>query len=245
MNGGKNMVTRANSRRSSALQLARRTATVSVPLGVALLAAVATVGIGAVISTQSQSGTRLNATTTSHSKARRASAMLHAANGSPVGSVTFRTRAGRTEVEAKIQLSQGMTAIDAFHGFHIHANDKPENGTGCVADPNLAPATWFASADGHLTEPGMTHSQHLGDMPSVLVNADGTAEIDFTTSRLTIADLANRAVVLHAGPDNFGNVPVGAGPEQYTANSTAAMDKTAATGNSGDRIACGVITIDH
>ena len=52
--------------------------------------------------------------------------------------------------------------------------------------------------------------------------------------------MIGRAVVLHAGPDNFGNVPVGPNADQYTAGSTA-LAKTQATGNAGDRFACGVI----
>jgi superoxide dismutase, Cu-Zn family len=79
-------------------------------------------------------------------------------------------------------------------------------------------------------------------MPSVLLNQDGTATLEFIDSRLDVATLAGRAVVLHAGADNFGNVPAGAGAEQYTPNSGAATTKTADTGNAGDRIACGVIT---
>jgi Cu-Zn family superoxide dismutase len=63
----------------------------------------------------------------------------------------------------------------------------------------------------------------------------------FTTDRFTPAGVVGRAVVLHAGPDNFGNVPMGSAADQYTANSPAAVVKTQATGNSGDRVACGVV----
>ena len=80
-------------------------------------------------------------------------------------------------------------------------------------------------------------------MPSLLVNDDGTATLESLSSRMRIADLLNRAVVLHAGPDNFANVPTGTLPDQYSANSPAATDKSAATGNAGDRIACGVVEL--
>ncbi len=80
-------------------------------------------------------------------------------------------------------------------------------------------------------------------MPSLLVNGDGSATLKFTSTRLSIDDLSNRAVMLHAGADNFGNIPTGSGADQYTANSPAATDKTAATGNAGDRIACGLINL--
>ena len=61
------------------------------------------------------------------------------------------------------------------------------------------------------------------------------------TDRFSIDELDGRAVVLHAGPDNFGAVPLGPGPDQYTPNGPAAVDATGKTGNAGKRIACGVI----
>jgi Cu/Zn superoxide dismutase len=48
-------------------------------------------------------------------------------------------------------------------------------------------------------------------------------------------------VIFHAAADNFGNVPLGAEPDKYAANSQAAIDLTNATGNAGARLACGVI----
>jgi Cu-Zn family superoxide dismutase len=80
-------------------------------------------------------------------------------------------------------------------------------------------------------------------MPPVLLNADGEADLKFTTGRLTLSQLEQRAVVFHAGADNLGNVPVGTATDAYTPNSPAATAKTAATGNAGDRVACGVIKI--
>jgi len=56
-----------------------------------------------------------------------------------------------------------------------------------------------------------------------------------------VADIVGRAIVVHAGADNYANVPLGANADQYTANSQAAIDKTAATGNAGDRLLCGVV----
>jgi Cu-Zn family superoxide dismutase len=82
---------------------------------------------------------------------------------------------------------------------------------------------------------------HQGDLPSPLVLADGTALIKFTTDRIEPADLRGRAVVLHARPDNFGNIPVGAATTDYTPNSGAATKLTAGTGNASVRVACGLI----
>jgi superoxide dismutase, Cu-Zn family len=174
---------------------------------------------------------------------RQARAVLRTADGSALGSVTFRRRGTGTELTAKLTLNPGLSATDAFHGFHVHANNNPENGSGCLADPSQPPATWFTSADGHLAEAGQKHGHHSGDLPSLLVNADGTAVTEFLTGRVDVADLLGRAVVLHAGADNFADVPTGSLPDQYTANSAAATDRTAATGNAGDRIACGVVEL--
>ena len=47
-------------------------------------------------------------------------------------------------------------------------------------------------------------------MPSLLVNADGTASAAFETDRFTIRQLRDAdgsAVMVHAGPDNFANIP--------------------------------------
>lgn len=222
------------------------TVVVAVPLGVISVVALGNLGFDSANHaghTPSARSNDLRVETASRSRARVASTILRAANGSRVGTVRFETKGSRTVVEAKIKLPAGTGAVNAFHGFHIHANNKPENGNGCLADPAQPQATWFVSADGHFSELGQKHEQHTGDMPSPLVNDDGTAVIEFTSTRLDVNDLADRAVVLHAGPDNFGNVPTGVGPDQYTANSTAATDKTAATGNSGDRLACGVVKV--
>jgi Cu-Zn family superoxide dismutase len=174
-----------------------------------------------------------------------AEATLRTADGTKVGWTTFTVTRDKTYVRVWLNLRRtpGLTALDAFHGFHIHANDVPANGAGCLADPAQPPATWFVSADGHLTEPGRTHGAHTGDMPPLLVNADGEADLKFTTGRLTLSQLSKRAVVFHAGPDNLGHVPVGTATDAYSPNSPAATAKTAATGNAGDRVACGVIKV--
>jgi Cu/Zn superoxide dismutase len=55
------------------------------------------------------------------------------------------------------------------------------------------------------------------------------------------ADLAGAVVIVHALADNYNNVPRGSKPDQYTANSAAAITLTDDTGNAGDRIGCGAI----
>ena len=226
----------------------RWTARVATPIGAAAAIALIATGIaGATGDGASWTGTPdgVAPAAAAQHRPREVSTVLKTADGTAIGTVRFRRKSGRTVVQANITLPTGLTAMDAFHGFHVHANNKPENGDGCLADPTQPASTWFVSADGHLAEPGQTHSHHTGDMPSLLVKSDGTALIEFADDRFDLADLVGRAVVLHAQPDNFGQVPTGSGADQYTANSGAATDKTAATGNAGDRIACGVLTLQR
>lgn len=167
-------------------------------------------------------------------------ATLRDPRGTTVGSVIFTDRGRSTEVAVSLRKNRYVTR-GAFHGLHIHANNSPDGGRNCIADPAADPTTWFVSADGHLSEPGQTHGLHNGDLSSPLVQADGTAKLTFSTDRIDPQDLRGKAVVLHANADNFGNVPVGTGAEQYTANTAAAGEKTAKTGNAGNRVACGVL----
>ena len=78
-------------------------------------------------------------------------------------------------------------------------------------------------------------------MPSPLVLDDGSALLSFTNRIDPLSDAVGRAIILHEGLDNFGNIPVGTGPTQYTANSPDAITLTQNTGNAGNRIGCGVI----
>lgn len=173
---------------------------------------------------------------TAHDHSTRAT--LATSDGVKIGSVEFRTDDGHTEVRVRLA---GTPGLDAFHGFHIHANDVATNGVGCVADPGAASSTWFVSADGHYNPTTQTHSHHVGDMPVVYVNGDGTVETRFRIDKIVPGDLVGKVVILHAGADNYANIPLGTGPTQYTANSPDATTATAKTGNAGDRIACGVI----
>lgn len=177
--------------------------------------------------------------TTADAHTRSAKATLATADGIKIGMVEFKTDDGHTEVRVRLS---GAPGLDAFHGFHIHANDVPANGDGCVADPTAASSTWFVSADGHYNPTGQSHSHHVGDMPVIYVNADGSVETRFAIDKINPGDLNNKVVILHAGADNFGNIPLGSGPTHYTANSPDATTATAKTGNAGDRVACGVIT---
>ena len=83
---------------------------------------------------------------------------LRDASGAKVGKVWMRERRGadRVEVYAKVRgLAPG------FHGFHVHTTGRCD-------------APGFTTAGGHLNPSGATHGAHAGDLPSLLVNADGT-----------------------------------------------------------------------
>lgn len=163
---------------------------------------------------------------------------LRNAAGETLGRATFVSKGDATYVTIAAQLSEELSGI---HGMHVHANDVPDNGEGCLADPNAEPSTHFVSVDGHYNPQGGSHGHHQGDLPALFVSDAGEAFLQFLTDRFTPDELRGRALIVHAKSDNYGNIPLGDGDDQYTANSDAATDLTGKTGNAGARIACGVI----
>jgi Cu-Zn family superoxide dismutase len=111
-----------------------------------------------------------------------------------------------------------------FHGFHIHT-------TGTCTPPD------FTSAGGHFNPTGAMHPDHAGDMSTLLVNADGTGTVALDTDRFSVSDLRDAdgsAVMVHALPDNYANIPTRYSPQPPDATTTS-------TGDAGGRIACGVV----
>jgi Cu-Zn family superoxide dismutase len=124
-------------------------------------------------------------------------------------------------VNIKVSVDDGVTP--GFHGFHIHA-------AGVCAAP-------FTSALGHYNPGAAAHRDHAGDLPVLLIDGDGTAEARFSTDRFALGDLFDAdgsAFILHAGPDNYANIPT----DRYEPDPDAT---TLATGDAGARTACGVI----
>jgi Cu-Zn family superoxide dismutase len=149
-----------------------------------------------------------------------AQAILHTAAGDEVGRATFTNQNGQMVVSVD---ASGLAP--GFHGFHVHS-------VGQCDGPD------FTSAGGHFnTEGAMAGMQgHDGDLPSLLVNQDGTAQLRVVTDRVSVDDLlagSGTALIVHAGPDNFANIPVRYAP--------APDATTLATGDAGARVACGVI----
>jgi superoxide dismutase, Cu-Zn family len=170
---------------------------------------------------------------------RPRTATLRNASGDVVARILFASVGGGKALVTATVNFPGLSA--GFHGMHIHANDNPANGDGCIADPAQPANTHFVAVDGHWNPTAATHGAHAGDMPSPLVLADGSAVLSFVNQINPLSDLVNRAVILHQNADNFGNIPVGAAANQYTPNSADATTLTANTGNAGNRVGCGII----
>ncbi len=174
-----------------------------------------------------------------------ARASLRLADQRKVGNVEIRQGdANRVTVHVQLPADVAGSYPARFHGFHLHANGDPTNGSGCVADASQPASTWFVSADGHYNPAAGTHGNHAGDMPPLVFASGNRASASFLIDNGSVAGLIGRAVIIHAKPDNLNHIPQAGGPEDYTANSPAAIDKTAKTGNAGDRIICGVIRAD-
>jgi Cu-Zn family superoxide dismutase len=150
-----------------------------------------------------------------------------------VGTVSIQSSNGKLVVGGRLS---GLTA--GFHGFHIHSVG--------ICDPRAVdPATGavvpFFTAGGHLNPGGAGHGNHAGDLPSLKVAADGRTISVNETDTVTFAqifDADGAAIIVHVGPDNFANIPA-----RYTSGGVAGPDAaTLATGDSGGRFACGIIT---
>ena len=145
----------------------------------------------------------------------RASSELKDKDGKTVGQATFRETSDGVIVRLEVK---GLTP--GLHGVHVHAVGKCEG-----------PA--FASAGGHFNPTQKKHGlkspdgAHGGDLPNMLVAKDGSGRFEALTDSITLRpgpqsvfDSDGSALVIHAGADDNITDPAG---------------------NSGDRVACGVI----
>lgn len=99
--------------------------------------------------------------------------------------------------------------------FGFHIHQGGEC-SGSAKDP-------FANAEGHYNPDGCPHPFHAGDLPPLL-GADGAAFSVFLTDRFRVNEIAGKTVIIHAMPDDFTIQP---------------------SGNSGEKIACGIIKPVH
>ncbi|NWK82611.1 superoxide dismutase family protein [Acinetobacter sp. SwsAc4] len=136
--------------------------------------------------------------------------------GASIGTVTFKqTAKGLLITPALGKLSPGE------HGFHIH-----ENGS-CEAAEKEGKMGAALAAGGHLNPEKFAHhgtplDGHLGDLPALKVNDKGFATTPVLAPRLKLTDIQGRAIMIHAGGDNYSDTPK-------------------PLGGGGERIACGVI----
>jgi len=144
-------------------------------------------------------------------------AELKNAQGQVVGYATLITiESGAVSVQVNVT---GLATAVGKHGIHLHAVGS------CTPD--------FKAAGGHFNPAAAKHGldspqgPHAGDLPNIVFSTDGSASYEAVTDRITLGpgersifDADGTALVIHAGPDD---------------------QKTDPTGNSGDRIACGVL----
>ena len=144
----------------------------------------------------------------------RAIATLEAAPGNRAwGAVSFTESEGKVVVRADVR---NLRPGGEF-GFHVHEK-------GQCTPPD------FMSAGGHFNPGGQPHAhhgkpaRHAGDLRNLNANGEGDAIYVFETSLLTVRPGPNsvigKAIVIHANPDDYTSQPAG---------------------NSGPRIACGLI----
>jgi superoxide dismutase, Cu-Zn family len=149
------------------------------------------------------------------SAVRSAHADIVNAQGQKIGTVTIRQAGTGIRIGVKVsQLPPGT------HGIHIHTVGKCDG-------PD------FMSAGGHLNPSSRKHGKdnpegpHAGDLLNIQVKASGDAEASLLDPNVTLGDGPNSlfheggtAIVIHEKTDDY---------------------KTDPAGNSGARIACGVI----
>lgn len=140
----------------------------------------------------------------------RAVAMLKSAEGVDVGRATASDVAGGLRFTV-----DGKALPPGTHGIHVHTT-------------GLCDAPGFTTAGGHWNPTSAKHGSmnpqgpHEGDLPNLIIGADGRGTVGVTIPGATMAGLMDAdgaAFVVHAGPDDLMTDPAG---------------------NSGGRIACGV-----
>jgi Cu-Zn family superoxide dismutase len=95
-----------------------------------------------------------------------------------------------------IGLSQGP------HAFHIHeypdCGPKEKDG---VMIPGLAAGAHLFAIHTEGSE-AVTYASHLGNLPHLMVSADGSATEAVIAPRLALADLIKRSIIVHANQDD-------------------------------------------
>jgi Cu-Zn family superoxide dismutase len=131
------------------------------------------------------------------------------------GLIIFEQYQNGVEVTVKInnlpKFSRENGVFIGPFGFHLHNGNSCNEGT--VNEP-------FPLAGEHYNPSNQPHGNHAGDFPVLMPMSNGTASMKFATDKFTVADILGKVVVVHLSPDDYRSEPAG---------------------NSGLKIACGVI----
>lgn len=153
--------------------------------------------------------------------ARSAVANLAAASGSLVsGRLLLKSMPMAGVDGVRITGEIGGLPRNSLHGLHVH-----QTGDCSAADASSAGDHFNPDNNAHGKSGAGPH--HGGDMDNITANPDGVARVNFHLPGVSLGtglanDIGNRAVVVHAAPDDYRSQP---------------------GGNSGARVACGVIVV--
>ncbi len=130
--------------------------------------------------------------------------------GELVGTITA------TDTQYGLLLTPDLKHMNpGWHGFHLHQNPSCDNG-GEAAGSHFDPRP----NKKHL---GPYNDQgHLGDLPALSIQRDGTDTQPVSAPRLTVAEIKGHSVIIHEGGDNYSDTPM-------------------PLGGGGARIVCGVV----
>jgi Cu-Zn family superoxide dismutase len=124
--------------------------------------------------------------------------------GAAIGTITFVDTGSGLLVEPALS-----GAAPGLHGTHVHQN--PDCGA-AEANGSMVPA---GAAGGHY-DPAATGQHlgpygdgHLGDLPNLAVEPDGTATVPMLAPRVAVADLKGRSIVMHAAADRYDDQDMG------------------------------------
>lgn len=132
------------------------------------------------------------------------------------GEVRFEDVSDGTMVTADITgLPPYQPAVPGGQPIGPHGFHVHQTGTCEVGDPYNP----FMAAGAHWNPDNQPHGNHAGDFP-VLFSNGGRAYMKFFTNRFRVAEVVGRSVIIHAYPNDYRTQPAG---------------------NSGPRLACGVI----